>query len=246
MSSNNVQKEFDRCLKRRGLVETSEIYRAYRKYWLSDLSRGENTLNVFKQSGAIKNLENRLILDCGCGSGGLCEASVKEGAKVIGVDTCRDIVTVAKNRSAEVQYVIASGTNLPFVENIFDIVFAVDVLEHVYDQSRFVMKMFSVLKQNGLLLSICDNKLWWWEGHTQLPLLHLLPIWLADALLKVFRRDFVIWYGSYDSIRLPTYRGLRKIFHRYPTDIYSTRKRLVPKTFSPKFYVISRKTEESS
>lgn len=89
------------------------------------------------------------ILDAGCGEGVLVEKYAQQGWNIIGVD---------KNyASAYVQE--GSITDLPFPDNHFDTVMALDVLEHLYynDQGKALQEIRRVLKPGGTILFSCPN-----------------------------------------------------------------------------------------
>lgn len=89
------------------------------------------------------------ILDAGCGEGVLVEKYAEQGWNIIGVD---------KNyASAYVQE--GSITDLPFEDNHFDTVMALDVLEHLYynDQGKALQEIRRVLKPGGTIVFSCPN-----------------------------------------------------------------------------------------
>lgn len=47
--------------------------------------------------------------------------------------------------------VVWDGNELPFTDTFFDVVFATEVLEHIYDPGRALREVHRVLKTNGLL-----------------------------------------------------------------------------------------------
>ncbi len=86
---------------------------------------------------ALKSVALRpdsIVLDAGCGSG-LLFSYVAPGVKtIVGVDTSRNLLTLAKEklRKLENAHVIrADVDNMPFRKGVFDIVFAFTVLQNM-------------------------------------------------------------------------------------------------------------------
>ena len=103
------------------------------------------------------------VLDIGCGAGLLCEPLSRLGAQVIGVDPSQSNIAAAKLH--------ADKSHLPIdyrcttVEEIdprerFDIVLAMEVVEHVVDVGVFLKRCASMLKPNGLMVVSTLNRNW--------------------------------------------------------------------------------------
>jgi SAM-dependent methyltransferase len=89
------------------------------------------------------------ILDVGAGEGSLVERYRERGYDVIGIDSAYESQHVKK----------ADILALPFDDEIFDILFCLDVLEHVelLDQAKALDEMRRVLKSDGTLLMSVPN-----------------------------------------------------------------------------------------
>ena len=104
------------------------------------------------------------VLDIGCGGGILAEALAAEGAVVTGVDPSEKSLGVArehaKRSGLSIGYRLATAENLAscnFPEP-FDLVFAVDVLEHVDDRDRALAAIAAVLAPGGGLGFLTHNR----------------------------------------------------------------------------------------
>lgn len=113
------------------------------------LLRAENAVRV---PWIIREIgKNKTVLDIGCGAGILTNALSKEGHTVFGIDLSASSLKVAQkyDTTQKVSYQIASAYELPYPDQTFDIVCAMDVLEHVEEPSRLIAEASRVLKSGG-------------------------------------------------------------------------------------------------
>jgi 2-polyprenyl-6-hydroxyphenyl methylase/3-demethylubiquinone-9 3-methyltransferase len=100
------------------------------------------------------------ILDVGCGGGFLSNELARQGYQVTGVDVSPESLRVAKAHDVTktVKYEVADAFHLPYPDQSFDAVTAMDFLEHV-DRPDLVIKEFSrVLKPGGLFFFHTFNR----------------------------------------------------------------------------------------
>jgi 2-polyprenyl-6-hydroxyphenyl methylase/3-demethylubiquinone-9 3-methyltransferase len=116
-------------------------------------------------------------LDVGCGAGFLSNHLAQEGLQVTGLDMSEESLKVAglHDSTGTVRYVQGDAYRLPFSNETFDVVSAMDFLEHVEDPGRAISEMSRVLKPNGLLFFHTFNRNW---------LAHLVIIKLVEFLVK--------------------------------------------------------------
>lgn len=103
---------------------------------------------------------NKSVLDIGCGAGFLTNALVKVGHQVTGIDVSEKSLEAARKRDTteKVQYVKANAYALPFENESFDVVCAMDVLEHVEEPSLLIQEASRVLKPEGLFFFHTFNR----------------------------------------------------------------------------------------
>ena len=108
---------------------------------------------------SLLNTETK-VLDVGCGAGFLSNELALAGLQVTGVDLSEESLRVAHNHDVtkKVIYQTADAYKLPFADQSFDIITAMDFLEHV-DRPNDVIKEFSrVLKPKGLFIFHTFNR----------------------------------------------------------------------------------------
>ncbi len=105
----------------------------------------------------------REILDVGCGPGGNM-LFLKEFGAVTGLDSNGEALRYARD---EPYKDLIQGTleQLPFHDNSFDVVAALDVIEHVEGDTQALKETFRVLKPGGILLVTVPAYAWMWSAH---------------------------------------------------------------------------------
>ncbi len=101
-------------------------------------------------------------LDVGCGAGLFAEPLARLGAEVTGVDPAPVSIEVARRHAeetgAKVAYRVATVEALAAEAERFDVVSAMEVIEHVTNPARFVSAAASLVKPGGLFLASTLNR----------------------------------------------------------------------------------------
>jgi 2-polyprenyl-6-hydroxyphenyl methylase / 3-demethylubiquinone-9 3-methyltransferase len=103
------------------------------------------------------------ILDIGCGAGLLCEPLTRLGAQVIGVDPSPSNIAAARlhaekgHLSIDYRNTIVEEMD---VRERFDVVLAMEVVEHVTDVGAFISRCAAMLKPGGLMVVSTLNRNW--------------------------------------------------------------------------------------
>jgi 2-polyprenyl-3-methyl-5-hydroxy-6-metoxy-1,4-benzoquinol methylase len=94
--------------------------------------------------------KNLNVLDVGCGDGVLSEPIAKQGNIVTGFDL--PTITPMAHKRGISNVFSGDAENLAFKSEIFDVVLASEIVEHLWEPQRFLDDAYRVLKPKGLLI----------------------------------------------------------------------------------------------
>ena len=105
-------------------------------------------------------LAGKRALDVGCGAGLLCEPLARLGAEVTGVDAADENVAAATAHAAGAGLAITyrHGDLSSLGLGRFDLVCAMEVIEHVADKGAFVRALADSLAPGGLMVLSTPNR----------------------------------------------------------------------------------------
>jgi 2-polyprenyl-6-hydroxyphenyl methylase / 3-demethylubiquinone-9 3-methyltransferase len=116
---------------------------------------------AFKHFGT-RSLEGLTIADVGCGGGVLCEPLARLGAQVTGLDPAEKNISVARHHARlselSIDYRTEHAEALVAQGQQFDIVLAMEVIEHVENPDFFVQSVSDLVKPGGLLFMATLNR----------------------------------------------------------------------------------------
>jgi 2-polyprenyl-6-hydroxyphenyl methylase / 3-demethylubiquinone-9 3-methyltransferase len=102
------------------------------------------------------------VLDIGCGGGILCEPLARLGAAMVGVDPAPANIAAAglhaEKSGLAIDYRAGTAEALADAGERFDVVLAMEVVEHVADVSLFVRRCAEMVKPGGLMIAATVNR----------------------------------------------------------------------------------------
>jgi 2-polyprenyl-3-methyl-5-hydroxy-6-metoxy-1,4-benzoquinol methylase len=117
--------------------------------------RVQTVLRLIRATGAKR------ILDVGCGDGFLSAEFRKMGMYVIGVDASPGAVEAAKARCDEAYVADLGHARLPVPDACADLIWAGEIIEHIFDTETFVEDLLRVLQPGGRLILSTPNLASW-------------------------------------------------------------------------------------
>ncbi len=111
---------------------------------------------LFKGEGELK------ILNIGCGTGGTI-ATLEKYGEVTNIDISDEALKFLKMKGYTGK--IVKDHRLPFKDGYFDLVIALDVLEHIEHDSQSLDEWRRVLKKNGKVFITVPAYNFLWSGH---------------------------------------------------------------------------------
>jgi 2-polyprenyl-6-hydroxyphenyl methylase/3-demethylubiquinone-9 3-methyltransferase len=111
---------------------------------------------------ALRPLEGKTALDVGCGAGLLAEPLARMGAKVTALDAAPELVDAARAHAAGAGLVIDyRAIGVEGLGGQYDLITAMEVIEHVADPRAFVASLAARLAPGGLLILSTPNRTAW-------------------------------------------------------------------------------------
>jgi 2-polyprenyl-3-methyl-5-hydroxy-6-metoxy-1,4-benzoquinol methylase len=151
------------------------------------------------------------LLEIGCSAGYGTVVYAEKFGRVTGIDIDEPAVAHAKRENARpnTKYLVMDAQRAEFPDGCFDAIACTHIYEHVPDASRLVHEIHRLLCPGGICFFSAGNRLCWNEPHYHLPLLSVLPRFVADRYLRLSGRG-----TSYYEHHL-TYWGLRKLVSEF-------------------------------
>ncbi|TAM64637.1 class I SAM-dependent methyltransferase [Mycobacterium sp.] len=99
------------------------------------------------------------VLEAGCGEGYGADLIADVARRVIAVDYDESAVAHVRARYPRVDVMQANLAQLPLPDSSVDIVVNFQVIEHLWDQTQFVVECARVLRPSGLLMMSTPNRI---------------------------------------------------------------------------------------
>ena len=102
--------------------------------------------------------EDSMLLDAGCGSGLFSHMAISTGAQVVGVDAAPGLLSVARERNPQHNFLEEDLESLPFSSGTFDIVAGFNSFQYAGNFTNALSEAKRVLKTGGrLVIGIWDK-----------------------------------------------------------------------------------------
>jgi 2-polyprenyl-6-hydroxyphenyl methylase / 3-demethylubiquinone-9 3-methyltransferase len=115
-----------------------------------------------REAAALSPFTGLSLLDIGCGGGLIAEPMARLGFAVVGVDADEAAVAVARAHAAEaglaIDYRVAAAESLADRGERFDVVLALEVVEHVADPALFFAALGRLLRPGGVFIGATINR----------------------------------------------------------------------------------------
>lgn len=156
------------------------------------------------------------VLDMGCGAGFLANDLALAGHSVTGIDLSTSSLKIAESRDKThtVRYQQGDVYRVPFPRESFDVVAAMDLLEHVSDPQKVIEEATRVLRPGGLFF---------FNTFSKNPLAWLVVIKGMEWFVKNTPKDYHVYSLFIDPNQIRSWledaglqemqiRGIRPIF----------------------------------
>lgn len=164
------------------------------------------------------DLKKLKLLDIGSSTGIMTNLLSEHFSETIGIDIDEQGIKYSKENfeNEHLSFRIDDAMNLSFLDNSFDVVNCSHIYEHVPDSIKLMNEIYRVLKPSGVCFLAAGNRFVFMEAHYHLPLLSVIPKWLAHKYIRMCRKaDF--YYETH-----LTYWGLRKLVRKFDINYNTT------------------------
>ena len=170
-------------------VRNQHIEQYNEAYFQQGVEKQEKTLVRYLELLRSFLSPSATILDIGCGSGRLVKLLKRQGfTRIFGID-----IALSALKSSEVEKLnltLASAEEgLPFASESFDVIFFLDVIEHLRQPFEALQEIYRVLKPDGVLLLTTPN-----AGSILRPLLGKRWYALRDETHLLYFDSFSLLY----------------------------------------------------
>jgi ubiquinone/menaquinone biosynthesis C-methylase UbiE len=208
---------------------------AYDRWYTTPLGQLVDRVEKEAIFALLPNLEERLVLEVGCGTGNISLALARRGARVVGVDVSGPMLAVAERKARRQGFapvwIRGLAGFLPFAETSFDGVISILALDFIPDRPGAVREMVRVLRPGGFLVLALLNRYSLWTLKRTLRAWFKPSLWRevnfttpgelrqliqAHPDLEDLRTDEAVYFPPLTSPRLlPSYPWLERWGRRF-------------------------------
>lgn len=127
-----------------------------------DYITGQITAEFARDRKSLRPFEGLRLLDIGCGGGLISEPMARLGAAVTGADAAAENIEVARLHAEQsglaIDYRAVTAEALLAEGAQFDVVLALEIVEHVADPQQFLTTCARLLRPGGMLVASTLNR----------------------------------------------------------------------------------------
>ncbi|MCJ8144938.1 bifunctional 2-polyprenyl-6-hydroxyphenol methylase/3-demethylubiquinol 3-O-methyltransferase UbiG [Ancylobacter sp. A5.8] len=142
----------------RGKMRVLHKFNPVRLAWL----REKLVAHFGRDPRSLRPLAGLRLLDIGCGGGLIAEPLARMGASVVAIDPAERNIAIAslhaRESGVEVDYRATTAEALADAGERFDVVLAMEVVEHVADIGLFLARAGEMVKPGGLMAAATLNR----------------------------------------------------------------------------------------
>ena len=174
------------------------------------------------------DLQQLHALDIGCSTGAMCQVLADHFGEVTGIDIDRPAIEYANRThgSDRLRFLIGDAMQTGLDSDSIDVVVCAHVYEHVPDPVRMMAEIHRVLRRGGVCYFAAENRFVWREGDYRLPLLSVMPKWLAHHYIRLAGK------ADHYYETLLTYWQLKRLTAAFKREDYTRRVVAEPDTFA--------------
>jgi 2-polyprenyl-6-hydroxyphenyl methylase / 3-demethylubiquinone-9 3-methyltransferase len=124
--------------------------------------RQELIAHFGRDSRSLKPFEGLTLCDVGCGGGLIAEPMARLGFKVTGIDADDKAIAVARTHASssglDVDYSSDTAESLVHRTRLFDVVLALEIVEHVANPDAFLAACGALVKPGGVFIGATLNR----------------------------------------------------------------------------------------
>lgn len=145
------------------LCEYERIHKLQMDGWWFGNGRNKIVIDILKRS--VADFCGSRLLDVGCSEGAFLDYLNQNKINFTAIDSDQNAINFCKERGYGNRVKYGNILNLEFPDNSFDIVTALDVIEHIKDDVVALSEIKRVCKKNGIIFLILPAHQWLWSSN---------------------------------------------------------------------------------
>ncbi|HKO92451.1 MAG TPA: class I SAM-dependent methyltransferase [Polyangiaceae bacterium] len=191
-------------------------------------------IRTLRKNALLQFLDQRVaaqqlgrVLDAGCFVGDVCKQIQDRGFEAHGIDAFPENIQLAQSKYPGIDFRVGElGQALPYPDSYFDVIWAGDVIEHVYDTIKLFSEFNRVMKAGATLIASTP--------------MHNVPKMMLITVLGLHKH----FHPEHKHVRFYTIRNFRMILKKYGFEVQSEQYFGRIKPIANNMLFISRKVRE--